>query len=212
MLCIMTQSDQSLAAAKIRRMAERNNWPVISDEALNFVTPQLARVSELWHEKRQGRVMPARGDFNLRDLKDISPNLAFGQVVREGKKIRLRAKLVGTELDHFIGGRATGKFLDEIVPPRFAQKWAALWMPAMEHRVPTRTVGRVEYADKKFFISEAFRAPLSEDGETVDTLMLVDYFHYIRSNANDDPLVTRLAQELGPDRCAAPPTLSLAAG
>jgi hypothetical protein len=210
MLCTMMQSDQQIAAAKINKLAERNRWPVVADASLSFVTPGLAQVNALWHEKRGGRTMPSRGDFYLRDLKDISPHLGFAEVVRDGCSIRLKAKLVGTELDRFIGGRVTGRFLDEIAPPRFAQKWVALWLPAMENRVPTRTVGRVEYADRKFYLSEAFRAPLSEDGETVDTLMLVDYFHYVRGGAGDDDLVEHLNQELGRHRCAAP-ALSFAA-
>jgi len=200
----MAQSGQEIAAAQLLRLAERNRWPLVSDAALKFVTPALAHVNELWHEKRRGRVMPARGDFSLRDLKDVSPNLGFAEIVRDGQRVRLKAKLVGTELDRFVGGRVTGRFLDEIAPPRFAQKWSALWMPALENRVPTRTVGRVDYADKKFFISEAFRAPLADDGETVDTLMLVDYFHYVHGDVSKDPIVEQLTRELGRHRFAAP--------
>jgi len=204
MLSAMTQSKQEAAAAAINRLAERNRWPLVCDPGLKFVTPALAHVNELWHEKQLGREMPARRDFSLRDLKDVSPNLGFAEVVREGQTIRLRAKLVGSELDQFIGGRLTGRYLDEIATPRFAQKWCALWMPALENRVPTRTVGRVEYADKKFFISEAFRAPLSEDGKAVDTLMLVDYFHYVHGDVSKDPIVEKLTGELGRHRFAAP--------
>ena len=127
----MTKIDQDRAAAKINWLAGRNSWPLFGDPALNFVTPQLKTAFEIWREKSGPRPMPARSEFSLRDLKPVLPNLAFIQILREGSRFRLRAKLVGTELDRFMGGPVTGLFVDEVVPPRFVEKWLALWAPTV---------------------------------------------------------------------------------
>lgn len=206
----MTIADQRRAASKIMSVAECNGWPLICDPTLSFVTPQLKHVHEIWKRKSGERLMPSRSDFSLRDLKEVTTNLALIDVDRDrSARPRLRARLVGTVLDRFLGQAATGRYLEEIVPPKFAEKWFALWLPIIEERAPTRTVGRVEYADRQYFLSEAFRAPLSNDGETVDNLMLVDYFHFAHggdaiSGAIADHLNGELARaQLGTHQTAA---------
>ncbi|MDZ4867829.1 MAG: hypothetical protein SGI91_10940, partial [Alphaproteobacteria bacterium] len=145
---------------------------------------------------------PARGDLTMSDLKMVLPNLAFLSIVRDGARTRFKAKLMGSDVDKFMGGAMTGRFLDEAVPKRFVDKWVALWTPALEARVPTRTVGRVEFADQRFYVSETFHAPLANDGETPDVLMLVSYFHFINDETErGKDLADRLMAEVG-DRAA----------
>ena len=106
----------------------------------------------------------------------------------------------------------TGQFLDKAVPEQFVDKWVALSMPALEARVPTRTVGRVEFADQRFYVSETFHAPLAgQHGETPDVLMLVSYFHFINDEGErGKDLADRLMAEVG-DRAALGGTRTFAA-
>lgn len=92
--------------------------------------------------------------------------------------------------------------LDEAVPKRSVDKWVALWTPALEACVPTRTVGRAEFAEQRFCVSETFHAPLADDSETPDVLMLVSYFHFINDEGERaKDLADRLMAEVG-DRAA----------
>jgi hypothetical protein len=174
----MTKDDQSRAAGSINLVAGRNHWPLKSDPDLKFVTPQLKAALDIWELKRGTRTMPSRADLSIRDLKSVASNLAFLEILREGQSFRLKARLVGAELERFMGKPMTGSFLDDAVPAPFAEKWLALWTPAIDERAPTRTVGRVEFANKEYYVSETLHAPLGSDGETPDTLMLVSFFHF----------------------------------
>ena len=121
----MTSTEQERASEQINLLAGRNSWPLIGDPLLRFATPQLKSVHEIWEAKRGARTMPARGDLTMSDLKMVLPNLAFLSIVRDGARTRFKAKLIGSDLDKFMGGAMTGRFLDEAVPKRFVDKWVA---------------------------------------------------------------------------------------
>jgi hypothetical protein len=105
--------------------------------------------------------------------------------------------LCGGALDAFLGSPPTGRFLDETVPPDFAEKWAATWRPAISGRCPMRLIARVEFPNRRYYVSETLNAPLAEDGESPDIFMTATYFH-----ARDDlgaraDIATQLIAELG---------------
>lgn len=185
--------DREHASDEINVLAGRRGWPLVSDPQLQFVTPQLKSAYAVWEAKREGRTMPARSRLSMTDLKTALPNLAFVGVVRAAKDVRLQARLVGSELDNFMGRPLTGLFLDEALPKRFADKWIALLRPALDFRVPTRTVGRVEFEGRGFYVSETLRAPLAEDGETADVLMQISFFHMTKG---EDLYAKRIADQL----------------
>jgi hypothetical protein len=194
----MTNADGDQASKRVNFLAERNSWPLIADSQLCFVTPQLKTALAVWQAQRGARTMPARSDLTLRDLKTVLPNLAFMNIVRDGPRIRFKVRLAGSALDSFVSGAPTGHFIDEAVPTRFAEKWAALWQPTINARTPTRTVGRVEFPNRRYYVSEALFAPLADDGETPDILMIAAYFHAPgHSVTRGDPIAAQLMNELG---------------
>lgn len=178
----MPSTNNEHASNQVTKLANENGWPLICDPRLRFVTPQLKAAYDVWEAKRGTRTMPARSQLLMSDLKTALPNLAFVSIVREGDAIRFKAKLLGSELDTFMGRPMTGQFLDEAVPKRFAEKWIALLRPALDFRVPTRTVGRVEFEGRGFYVSETLRAPLAEDGETPDVMMQISFFHLTKGD------------------------------
>lgn len=61
-----------------------------------------------------------------------------------------------------------------------------------------RTVGRVEFAEQRFYVSETFMPPLADDGENPDVLMHVSCFHFINDEcARGKGLADRLMAEIG---------------
>src|SRR5262249_3984492 len=120
----MTTTDREQAARQINALAKRSHWPLLADPRLSFATPQLQSVYATWSAKCGDRVMPARADMTLRDLKTALPNIAFLDVVREGEHVRFKVRLAGGAYDNFLGTTPTGRFIDETVPHAFAKKWA----------------------------------------------------------------------------------------
>jgi hypothetical protein len=151
-------------------------WPVLCDPTLDFATPQLRKLHAVWQGKRGERAMPARSDFSLRDLSFALPHVAFLSVVREDGRVRFKVRLEGSEIDAHTGPM-TGKFIDEAVPKKFSDKWSGPWLQSIETLAARRTVGRVEFRERSYYISESLCAPLASDGETPDGLLLGVYYH-----------------------------------
>jgi len=158
------------------RIAGSHGAPWFGTYELDFATPELARVAAAWEAKRGARTMPARADLGIRDLKFALPNLTFLDIVRGGEQLRFRVRMMGSVLDEQVAPM-TGRFLDEVVPAHFASKWAGQWMPAIDGRRPRRAAGRVEFAGRRWYVAESLYAPLANDGETPDILMVVAFYH-----------------------------------
>jgi hypothetical protein len=78
-----------------------------------------------------------------------------------------------------------GSMLDELVAPitgassmsrapALRKKWTAQWISTAK---PRRAAGRVEYAERSWYVAESLYAPLAQDGETPDILMVVAFYH-----------------------------------
>jgi hypothetical protein len=177
------------------RVPGSHGAPWFGSYALDFATPQLSQVAAVWEAKRGGRTMPSRGDIGIRDLKHVLPNVSFMDIVREGP-LRFRVRMMGSMMDQLVAP-ITGRFIDEVVPPHFAQKWTAQWMPAIDGRRMRRAAGRVEFAGRRWYVAESLYAPLAEDGETPDILMVVAFYH--ATDTNDGAprdIAARLAAEI----------------
>lgn len=183
--------------SKALPVAQTGDWPVKCDVALDFVTPQLRHVLEIWQAKRGTRTMPARADLTLTDLKSVLGNLAFLGIVHEAGRRRFRVRLMGGALDEYVTPM-TGRFVDEALPAHFADKWTALWQPAIDARAPLRSVNRVEYGGRRWYVAEAIYAPLADDGETPDVLMIAVYYHVCdETGGRPSAIAARLTSELG---------------
>lgn len=182
--------------SKVLSVAQTGDWPVECHARLDFVTPQLGRVHEIWQAKRGGRAMPARAGMTLKDLKSVLGNLAFLSIVHEAGRQRFKVRLMGGTLDDYVAPM-TGQFIDEALPPHFADKWTALWRPAIDERTPLRSVNRVEYRAQRWYLAETIYAPLADDGETPDVLMIVCYYHLCEeTGAPPTAIAVRLKSEL----------------
>jgi hypothetical protein len=185
------------AAARINALADRSGWPLICDAHLEFATPQLHRLLEVWRDKRAGRLLPARPDLSIQDLKFIVGNIVFIDVVRQSDRTRFRVRLMGAELERYVAPM-TGRFIDEAVSQQFASKWSAKWEAAIEARAPLRTVGRLEFRDQRRIVSENLNAPLAADGETPDIILSAYAFHVLdEQDGGPSDIAARLVKELG---------------
>jgi len=83
------------------------------------------------------------------------------------------------------------------VPRLFADKWAAVWQVAIDARIPMRTIARVEFPNRRYYIAETLNAPLAVDGETPDILLTATFFHSRDQARAHDDTAAQLVQELG---------------
>jgi len=183
------------ASRRAAALTGEEGSPILRDPQLAFVTPQLKAALDVWRTRCGARRMPGRADMTIQELKFALPHLAFLGLVREGDRLRYKVRLMGSELDAFITPM-TGRFVDEAVPARFAEKWSALWRPAIETRAPFRTAGRAEFRDRRSYVAETLYAPLADDGETVDALMIVSFYHLHDEDASPTAIANRLIGEI----------------
>ncbi len=157
-----------------------SNVPVLLDCGLDFVTPELSACSALWTDKRGDKSMPARGQFSLRELKDVLRNLVFMDLVGTAEQLRFKVRYMGSELDEQLMPM-TGHYADEILPVYFMEKWKAVWTPPVEHKRAMRSLSRAEFRDRDYSMVEAYYAPFSDDGVMPNVLMISVFYHNIDS-------------------------------
>jgi hypothetical protein len=153
-----------------------NNVPVLLDCALSFVTPELSACSELWNEKRSDKLMPARAQFSMRELKGVLRNLVLMDLVGSGEQLRFKVRYMGSELDEQLIPM-TGHFADEILPTYFMEKWKTVWTPPVEQKRAMRSLSRAEFRDRDYSLVEGFYAPLAEDDGVPNVLMIAVFYH-----------------------------------
>lgn len=133
---------------------------------------------DYWRRQAAGRKMPPRGDIDPIDIPKLLPDVMLVDVLPGG---RYRYRLIGTgnALEH--GINATGRYLDEVLPgPEYKAHVLALYDKCVGARRPLYSEclfmarpRRPERHTKVLFL------PLSEDGETVNMVMVVQVFFHI---------------------------------
>jgi hypothetical protein len=136
--------------------------------------PLVRQLHQIWDQKRAGRALPRRCDFDPADLKQVLANLMIVEV--EPDPFRLRYRLVGTTIARVSAFDFTGRYLDEILRPDLPDDWQAYYRLAYERRCPVYGSINSPTRDGDFFIYEFGIFPLSLGGDAVGQfLSLEDY-------------------------------------
>lgn len=119
--------------------------------------------------------MPSRADIEPAEIPRLLPNIILIDVLRDPPNLRYR--LVGTEIEaHSAQVSVTGKLITELpdrAPP--SKVWDNLWAVA-ESGAPSGTTVPYVGPKRDFMTTQQIVLPLSDDGETVNMLLLlVDY-------------------------------------
>ena len=123
--------------------------------------------------------MARRADIDPTDIPKLLPHVMLVEVLPSA---RYRYRLIGTENAEAHGMNATGRYLDEVLPgPEYKAHVLGLYDECVRSR-------RAPYSEC-LFISLQLRAPerhtkvlflpLSEEGETVNQVFVVQVFFYI---------------------------------
>lgn len=137
---------------------------------LDVCDAKVARLFQLWNDKRGTRAMPARGDLDVLELREWIGSIALFDVLHDPLDFRYR--LFGSKIAAALGRDLTGrKISEEAVMDDHANALVAL----------RDLIGRRTYRFRNDIISGArggflgrdrVYLPLSQDGERIDMLLL----------------------------------------
>ncbi len=132
-------------------------------------SPRLQALYAYWNERRAGRPMPSRADFDPIDIPRLLPNLILIDVDQDTQ--RLKVRVAGTTVVEMYGSDYTGRYLDEI---DFGDRRAAV---LYDYNTCLRT--KQAYVSEHSFWTdrdvtyriERVILPLSDDGKAVSHLV-----------------------------------------
>jgi len=131
---------------------------------------RITSLLRLWQDKRAGRRLPARSDFPVEDLRPWLGQVSLVDVSEAPRRFRWR--LIGSRIAERLGRDVTGRWFDEIYEGTMLDGYARAYSRAVDRREPVFHSGDLEFVGKEFQHFSSVHLPLSEDGETVNMLML----------------------------------------
>lgn len=145
-----------------------NMWVKI-DPDLGFVDPRPLKLLEYWNRKRASRRMPSRADISPFEVKEHLGNLVLIDV--EHPPLRLRYRLIGTEITSLMERDNTGRYYDEIYSGELLEAIYGSFEWILSNRAPLRSFGEAFYPDKNYYGYEIINLPLSDDDDKVNMVL-----------------------------------------
>jgi hypothetical protein len=134
---------------------------------------ELRSLEAFWHLKRGDRALPSRCDFPPHELRPWLGNIGIVTVERDQAEIRFRVVLSGTELDSYRGRSITGLYIDEM--PRNVCGTAQHFKACVEQCTPMYVLHDNSPNSAIYTEMGKLLLPLSEDGVTVDRILMAIY-------------------------------------
>ncbi|WP_374649754.1 PAS domain-containing protein [Dongia sp.] len=131
--------------------------------------PDIRLVFDYWQRKCAGRRMPSRADIDPGDLRRFLPQITLVDVVDDTRRYVYR--LVGTREVELRGYDPTGKAVAEAFFASSAEE-AIRYYDAVSKTQAPRYVADPFQAVDRFIGEEDLFLPLSNDGETVNMIMV----------------------------------------
>lgn len=134
--------------------------------------PLLAELYRYWAERRRGRIAPARSDIDPVDIPSLLPHLALTEIIPAADdKTRFRYRLAGTEVEHHVGCRLAGRYLDELMRGRYLAFLTDLHDRLVKAKAPLYSENSYTAAGSAQLEAKRLMLPLSDDGEAVTMVL-----------------------------------------
>ena len=137
--------------------------------------PDIQAVVAYWRRKAGSRRMPSRADIDPAELKPFLARITLVDVVPDARRFVYR--LVGTEEAALRGYDPTGRPVGEAFFGPNRELAFVHYQYPVEHKAPFCYRGDFDVQDGAVENEDVIFLPLSEDGETVN-MILVFYFDY----------------------------------
>ena len=131
--------------------------------------PDVREMLEYWQRKRAGRTMPSRSDIDPSELRHFLPHITLVDVVPDERRFVYR--LVGTAEVELRGYDPTGKAVGDAYFATSADEALKHYEVAKGSRAPHYVADPFQAVDR-FIGEEDLFLPLSNDGETVNIIMV----------------------------------------
>jgi len=142
--------------------------------------PALKVLFAYWLGKVHDRVGPARSEITLKDIPTLLPSIHLYDVQDQGCAFLLR--VAGTHIVAAIGSDPTGKVLASADrEPVYARLFAGLNATFVYRRPIRCTAERSAAPERNFLSAEHLSLPLSDDGVTINKILICTIFKQPRS-------------------------------
>jgi hypothetical protein len=149
-----------------------------SPDQLLHCHSSLQRLYEYWAARRGDRLMPARGDIDPIDLKELLPLLILIDVVSDSRRYVYR--LVGTHEVEMRGSDPTGKAVHEAYYGESSDTTTAYLDHVVRTRQPLLYRGIYQPFRTRTQREDVLFLPLSHDGETVNMIMVLGHVDWMK--------------------------------
>ncbi|MBV8165977.1 MAG: PAS domain-containing protein [Alphaproteobacteria bacterium] len=149
--------------------------------AESLADPRHHEAYAYWRSKCVGGRLPRRRDIDPADIPRLLPHVLLVDIAGG----RYRYRVIGTECVREHGRDSTGQYLDEVIPGRqYKAHVLRLYDECVHERRPV-------YSESLFLAPRGMQPqrhlkvlflPLSDDGERVDKVLVVQLFFYIEPN------------------------------
>lgn len=148
---------------------------VVDPNLDDLKSPVTRKGLRYWHSRCGEHSLPSRNDIDPSQLKTILPNMCFLSVLDDGD---YQFRLLGTKMRDFLSGDYTGLKLSEVEALQPADLLIENFSTCLETRKPV--LANTPYVGPKKEIAELedIILPLSEDGMTVDRLLVIVDFRF----------------------------------
>lgn len=141
----------------------------------------LRQLYTYWDMRRGPRPMPARGDLDPVDLKQLLPMLILIDVVADARRYIYR--LVGTHEVEMRGRDPTGKSILEAYYGESAEDTTCYLDRVVRTREPVLYRGTYQPLTTRTQRDDVLFLPLSRDGEAVNMILLLSHTDWVRDQA-----------------------------
>lgn len=148
---------------------------------------KVKRFAAYWQNLRKGDRLPARADLDPADFVYCLPNILLMDITQP--PLRVRYRLIGSEVVAIAKLDFTGRYLDEIAFPNAQFDWAGLYRQLVAERrplfaqVPIQTTAEPRHYELGLF-------PLSSDGQTIDKAVAVEDYDTLDDRLLQDRILT----------------------
>jgi len=153
--------------------------------ALPFTDSRLETAYRYWQSKSGDSGMPRRADIDPTEIPKLLPDVMLVDVTPDG---RYRYRLIGTENVRAHGVNATGRYLDEVVPgAEYKAHVIALYDECVRERRPlySECLFMSPHRQAPERHTKALFLPLSEDGDSVNIVFVVQLCVFIARGTRD---------------------------
>ncbi len=129
------------------------------------------RAFAYWRSKAPEGRLPGRRDIDPLDVPDLLPWLTLVDAIWEGTRLRLRCRLIGTEVVTRFGRDITGLYAEEAYPGDYLAQALETYGAIIESRRPYLSRHRIPIEGRENAEYDRLILPLAADGDTVDMFL-----------------------------------------